>query len=206
MEGLRRKPEFRAECDTALKDFLENQYKNEMDILKQYPERFGDPYKSPFVMQAFLNSRQGQSLGGRWGFTEALHYDCLDLQDFPLHMDYQTAYLDPKYDYLEKGKLLHIVVNLNATKKEILAWVGSYIDKLKRGHPRGVSISDTQRIFQIYDMRQEGKTLLQITREFHPHIKDKSPAIDPEAKSLYKNVLDAYRKAAKIIKSIKPID
>ncbi len=157
-------------------------------------------------------------MGERWGLAEAWHYDC---PDFPLHKDYSVAWMkplrprypltlssnpDPKYDCLEKGKLLHIVVNLNASKKEILAWVGNFIDEFKKDHPRSASISDTKKIFEIFDRHQEGQNFWQITRESYPQIKGKTPSIDPEAKNLLKNVTDAYRKVVKIIDSIKPID
>jgi hypothetical protein len=192
VEGLKRNPQFRAECDAAIMEFIEVFYSP--DILKELQEKmpydFGDPLKSPSIIRAWMDYAPiAERLGKRWGLIQAWHYEC---PDFPPPINYYVAYLKPvkeikptiqdSYDarknpekyYLDDNGMLHIVINPRAPKGEIRKWVESEIDKF---HPpvKGDKHSKAEKDFEYFDFYLKGKSAWWITKKYNPSLINLTP-------------------------------
>ena len=157
--ALRRSPDFIRECDEAVHLFLDKR----PDILeteKSCPDRPGDdPLKSPWVIRSFMDSPQGEALGQRWGLVEAWHYDC---PDFPIPESYC-----PVKPINSRDSLLHLEVNLNCPKNDLMAWFEYQIDRFKPRQKRGQDV-DPELPFRVFDLTQQGETIWQIACDV-PH-------------------------------------
>jgi hypothetical protein len=253
VEGLRRNPQFRAECDGAIKEFIESEVCYSQDELKEaqekMPDDFGNLLKSPSIIRSFMDlSPQSQSLGKRWGLIEAWHYEC---PDFPPPINYYVAYPkkfkevrnindsvdfrhNPEKYILDNNGMLQLVINPKAPKKEIMAWVKYWIDKIREPMKKGIDKSDSEIIWRFFDLRQQGKSHWTIVQDIYG---DEINKINPKncnrnkcthranfkenkiidktdcgkkgrcliADAFLKNVKDGIEKAEKVIESIKPI-
>jgi hypothetical protein len=216
VEGLRRNPQFREECDKAIKDFLQTDdyWKNELTTFpKSKASFFNSHLKSPEVIRDFMDySPQAERLGKRWGLNEPWHYECPDFPTFKgafiaCAKIFRNITPDKiNKSILDENGMLHVIINPEAPKKEIMTFVKVTIDKIRNPHSRGISTDDIKEVFKIYDMHQLGKRPWEITQELFPEVRGQAPAIDPEAKRKLKNITDALRKAKRIIQSIKPVN
>jgi hypothetical protein len=223
VEGLKRNPQFRAECDAAVKDFIESEVCYSQDELKEcqekMPDDFGNLLKSPSIIRSFMDySPQAEILGKRWGLIQAWHYEC---PDFPPPINYYVAYLKPfkeikptiedSYDarqnpekyYLDNNGMLHFLINPKAPKQEIMAWVSDELDQFKPCQGRGKDI-DPEFPFRVWDLYQEKKNYWKVTCELYPEVAGQDHNYDPEGKRRYEQIKRAYRKADKWIKDVTP--
>jgi hypothetical protein len=217
VEGLRRNPKFRHECDEAIKKFIEADdiWKEELKDPEKSQHNIEMLLRSPEVIRDFMDySIEAEALAKRWGLKEAWHYDCPDFPSFILcsvaHAKTFRRLITPekvvKSLFNENG-WLQIDINPMAPKKDILAYVAQCIDEVTpQKKKRGISTSDTETVFEIYDMNQAGKKPWQIAQELYPRVRGQNPAIDLEAKRNLKNVTDALKRAKRIIDSIKAIE
>jgi|Deesub1362A_J573_1020465.scaffolds.fasta_scaffold00319_14 hypothetical protein len=104
---------------------------------------------------------------------------------------------------LEDARFLNVKIDISRTlsdiQKDIKTLYHSYSKQIKvPKRNRDLDLPKGKTIWDIYDMRKQGKTILQITKDIFRITE--SPSNDAIAKSKYRIIERAYNKAKKLIK------
>lgn len=103
------------------------------------------------------------------------------------------------------NRFLLLEIDLHHTKKDIRTWFDHVLDHYWgfAGPPqelklRGPEIEELP--FKVYEMKESGKSLLEITYELFPELEGANPNYNPVAKQRYEEVRRAYQKAVRLSK------
>lgn len=172
-EALRRSPDFRLNCDQAIASY----WKNHQDEFAAYIEEhnISDPLRDYHVVRAFLDySQEAKELAINWQLGEPWHYLYPEpplFNDIYVTMTIPTNRAEYAIDQIKanliEGRYLKIVIDLTKPLDLIIA---SITQKYHQHRPhvvgkrmeRGIAFDGDERMWQAYDLKEQGKKLTHI--------------------------------------------